>query len=291
MFNKIGIFGKYKSDQSWEKIAHLVAYFKQKDKQVFLDQDSCKNFPVGKQGVDILPLPELLKSIDFAIVVGGDGTFLSVARNIVDSNIPILGINLGRLGFLADISPEIMCETLDNILDNNYSSEQRNLLNVTISKNNSVLFDQVAFNDVVLHKSESPRMIEFETFINGQFVSSQRADGMIIATPTGSTAYSLSAGGPILDPSLDVMSLVSINPHTMSNRPLVVGGDSTICIRPVDDCSGTATIICDGQLSFPFTSQYEVIVKHHPKFITMIHPKNHDHFKLLRAKLNWGKKL
>ncbi len=291
MFNKIGIFGKYKGTQSWALIEQLIGYFQEKQKTVLLDDLTCQEFPTQQYNVQSLSRTDLLNKIDIAIVVGGDGTFLDIARNIVDSQVPIMGINLGRLGFLTDISPDMMCETLDEVLADDYNSEQRNLLQVQIKKGTQVLFDAVAFNDVVLHKSDSPRMVEFETFIDGRFFNSQRADGMIISTPTGSTAYSLSAGGPILDPSLDVMSLVSINPHTMSNRPVVIGGSSIICIRPHDNCSGTATIICDGQISFPFSAEHEVFVSHHPHFITMIHPKNHDHFELLRAKLNWGQKL
>ncbi len=291
MFNKIGIFGKHKGMQSWELIADLLSYFKHKSQTVYLDDITCNNFPTKKFNTHILNREDLLKTIDLAIVVGGDGTFLDIARNVVEDEIPILGINLGRLGFLTDISPKSLIKTLDEIFADNYKIEHRNLLQVKITKKNTELFRQIAFNDVVLHKSESPRMVEFETFIDGRFFNSQRADGMIIATPTGSTAYSLSAGGPILDPSLNVISLVSINPHTMSNRPVVVSGDSVIQIKPHTNCSGTASIICDGQISYPFNSEHEVIIKRYPKFIKMVHPQNHYHYKLLRAKLNWGKKL
>jgi len=291
MFNKIGIFGKYKGTQSWELIEKLLTYLQNSNQEACLDSFTCKGFPTKNFNAEMLPREEILKNIDLAIVVGGDGTFLDVARSIVDNDIPILGVNLGRLGFLTDISPNFMCEMLDEVLADNFSTEQRNLLQVRISSDNKVLFEQIAMNDIVLHKGESPRMIEFETFINNQFFNSQRSDGMIVSTPTGSTAYSLSAGGPILDPSLNVVSLVSINPHTMSNRPVVIGGDSTIEIKPHSSCSGSATIICDGQIIFPFNAVHEVIIRRHPKFITMIHPQNHNHYELLRAKLNWGQKL
>jgi NAD+ kinase len=291
MFNKIGIFGKYKGTQSWELIELLLNYLNQRNQSACLDAFTCENFPADKFNTEMLSREEILESIDLAIVIGGDGTFLDVARSIVDNDIPILGVNLGRLGFLTDISPDFMCEMLDEVLTDNFATEKRNLLQVCISRHNETLFEQVAMNDIVLHKSESPRMIEFETFINSQFFNSQRSDGMIVSTPTGSTAYSLSAGGPILDPNLNVISLVSINPHTMSNRPVVISGDSTIQIKPHTSCSGTAAIICDGQISFPFNSKHEVIIRRHPKFITLIHPKNHNHYELLRAKLNWGQKL
>lgn len=291
MFNSIGIFGKYNGIQSWELIDKLIQYFQEKDKRVILDQFSCTDFPVERYGIELQDRTDMLEEIDFAIVVGGDGTFLDVARSIVDYDIPILGINLGRLGFLTDVSPDWMLYTLDEVLADDYKCEERNLLHVQIKLNDKILFDKVAFNDVVLHKNDSPRMIEFETFIDSRFLNSQRSDGMIISTPTGSTAYSLSAGGPIIDPSLNVMALVSINPHTMSNRPVVVSGDSTILMRPHANCDGTASIICDGQISFQISSGHETTITRHSKFIKMVHPKNHDHYELLRAKLNWGQKL
>lgn len=291
MFNKIGIFGKYSGIQSWDLIDKLILYFQKKKKTVILDQRSCADFPIERYGIERLDRDNLMKEIDFAVVVGGDGTFLDVARCIVDYNIPILGVNLGRLGFLTDVSPDSMMVTLDEVLADDYTCEERTLLHVLIKKDGETLFNEVAFNDVVLHKNESPRMIEFETFVDSRFLNSQRSDGLIIATPTGSTAYSLSAGGPIVDPGLNAMTLVSINPHTMSNRPVVVSGDSEILIRPHDNCSGTASIICDGQLTFQIEAKHETYVTRHPNFIKMVHPKNHDHYELLRAKLNWGQKL
>ncbi|MGC9387013.1 MAG: NAD(+) kinase [Hydrogenovibrio sp.] len=291
MFHKIGIFAKYNGIQSWDVIDKLILYFQDKQKRVLLDERSCSDFPIDRYGIERLPRPELLKTIDFAIVVGGDGTFLDVARAIVDYQVPLLGVNLGRLGFLTDVSPDTMFDTLDEVLADNYQCEERTLLKVVVQKEGETLFEEVAFNDVVLHKNDSPRMIEFETFVNQRFLNSQRSDGLIVSTPTGSTAYSLSAGGPIVDAGLNVITLVSINPHTMSNRPVVVSGDSEIRIRPHANCCGVASIICDGQRSFQFMTHYETIVTRHPNFIKMVHPKNHDHYELLRAKLNWGQKL
>lgn len=291
MFNKIGIFGKYNGIQSWELIDKLILYFQKNEKRVILDAHSCKDFPVERYGIEKLQREDMLKEIDFAVVVGGDGTFLDVARTIVDFEIPILGINLGRLGFLTDVSPDWMIYTLNEVLADDFKCEERVMLHVQIRLDDKLVFEEVAFNDVVLHKNDSPRMVEFETFVDDRFLSSQRSDGLIIATPTGSTAYSLSAGGPIVDPGLDVMTLVSINPHTMSHRPVVVSGSSRIRIKPHDNCNGTASIICDGQVSFLIGAKHETIVTRHPKFIKMVHPKDHDHYELLRAKLNWGQKL
>lgn len=292
MFEKIGIFGKYNGIQSWETIDKLVQYLQAKSKTVYLDSASCHDFPNERYGVEIIDRDALVSKIDVAVVVGGDGTFLDVARAVVDQEIPIMGINLGRLGFLTDISPKEMFNILDEMLEGIYHREQRNLIHVTVSKGDEILFDELAFNDVVIHKTDSPRMIEFETFVDDRFLNSQRSDGLIISTPTGSTAYALSAGGPILDPSLDVLSLVSINPHTMSTRPYVIAGKSVVTIRPhADNCLGQAQIICDGQLSYYISAGYQTTVTRHHNYIHMLHPKGHDHFELLRAKLRWGDKL
>jgi NAD+ kinase len=291
MFERIGIFGKYDGIQSWKSIDTLVQHLQSKSKTVFLDSASCHDFPCERYGVKVIDREALAQHIDVAVVVGGDGTFLDVARSIVDYNIPILGINLGRLGFLTDISPKEMIATIDDMMNGFYECDERNLIRVVIQKDDEVLFDQLAFNDVVIHKTESPRMIEFETFVDNRFFNSQRSDGMIISTPTGSTAYGLSAGGPILDPTLDVLSLVAINPHTMSNRPYVISGKSVVELRPHENCDGTAQIICDGQITYLISAGYRTIVTRHPKFIRLLHPKGHDHFELLRAKLHWGDKL
>ncbi len=292
MFERFGIFGKYKGIQCWDTIDKLVQHLQAKHKTIYLDSASCHDFPQERYGIEIVERSQMAKQIDVALVVGGDGTFLDVARSIVDQHIPIMGINLGRLGFLTDISPQDMLSSLDEIIEGIYESEERNLIRVTIYKDDEKLFDQLAFNDVVIHKTDSPRMIEFETFVDQRFLNSQRSDGMIISTPTGSTAYALSAGGPILDPSLDVLSLVSINPHTMSTRPYVVSGSSIIELRPHrDHCHGSANIICDGQISYTISAGYHTHVTRHKHFLKMLHPKGHDHFELLRAKLRWGDKL
>lgn len=291
MFSRIGIFAKYNGFQSWKSIDKLIKFFLDKKLTVHLDHVSCKDFPIERYGIKLLDREQMQGQIDIAIVVGGDGTFLDVARYIVDQRIPILGVNLGRLGFLADVSPDSMLSTMQQVLDGTYDCEERNLLQVEIFEHEQLVFRHLAFNDVVIHKPDTPKMIEFETFINGRFLKSQRSDGMIIATPTGSTAYALSAGGPIVDPSLDVISLVSINPHTMSNRPFVVSGDSEIELRAHEDCQGVARITCDGQITFEINAKHRTRVVRHKNFIKLIHPCGYDHFQLLRAKLHWGEKL
>jgi NAD+ kinase len=291
MYQRIGLFGKYNGFQSWKSIDKLIRFFQERDRDVLLDATSCQDFPIERYGVALYSREQMHGKIDIAIVIGGDGTFLDVARYVVDQKIPILGVNLGRLGFLADVSPDSMLSTMQDVLNGTYDCEERNLLHVEIFDGDQCVFKHLAFNDVVIHKPDTPKMIEFETFINGRFLKSQRSDGMIIATPTGSTAYALSAGGPIVDPSLNVITLVSINPHTMSNRPFVVDGNSVIELKAHENCNGIARITCDGQITFEINAKHRTKVIRHPDFVKLIHPCGHDYFQLLRHKLHWGEKL
>lgn len=234
---------------------------------------------------DGLPLDALGERCDLAVIVGGDGTFLNAARELGTHDIPLLGVNLGRLGFLVDISPDAMCATLGEMLDGRFEEEHRFLLSCRVGDGPACL----ALNDVVLHKWNTARMIEFETRINGRYVDSQRSDGIIVSTPTGSTAYALSGGGPLLEPSLDAIILVPICPHHLSNRPIVVHGDSEICI----EASGRTDpnhlrVTCDGQSSLTLEEGEHLEVRKYPRPIRLFHPLEHDHFTLLRAKLGWG---
>ena len=290
MFDKIGIFGKYTGNQCWENIETLVNFLLTKSRTVYLDKPSCQHFPKHDE-VELLDRKEMVEKIDLAIMVGGDGTFLDVARSVANAQVPILGINLGRLGFLTDISPDDMLHTMEEVLSGAYQEEHRNMLKVSIYDNEELVFEELALNDVVIHKTDSPRMIEFESFVDGRFLNSQRSDGMIISTPTGSTAYALSAGGPILDPALNAISLVSINPHTMSTRPYVIDGKSVIELRPHENCEKGAQIICDGHTTYDISAHHHTYVKGNDHFLHVLHPKSHDHFELLRAKLRWGDKL
>ena len=224
---------------------------------------------------------------------GATGTYvieelLGTAREAVLHDTPVLGINLGRLGFLVDISPDDMQNSLNQVFDGNYETDKRSLLEARVDDDSQ---NHVAFNDIVLHKWNTARLIEFETFINHQFVDRQRSDGLIISTPTGSTAYALSGGGPLIHPALDAMALVPICPHTLSNRPIVIDAASKIEIRV---CAHTPQdhlrITCDGQNSLPIeNTQSSIVIQKHDKQVSLIHPPGHDHFQILRNKLGWGK--
>jgi NAD+ kinase len=234
---------------------------------------------------DGVPLADLPALCDLAIVVGGDGTLLNAARQFVDHEIPLLGVNLGRLGFLVDITPTEISDGLIAVLDGEFDEDARFLLHARVGDRPPVL----AFNDVVLHKWNIARMIEFQTWIDGRFVNTQRSDGLIISTPTGSTAYALSGGGPLLTPSLQAIALVPICPHTLSNRPIVIDAASTI---EISVCGGTdpadVRITSDGATILEISPGETLTVSRHPVDVRLLHPVGHDHFDVLRAKLGWG---
>ena len=237
---------------------------------------------LGMEGHDTSRLADIC---DLIIVVGGDGTLLSAARDMADREVPLLGINLGRLGFLVDISPASMIVTVDAVLAGEYEEDRRMLLSGEIAGQPPML----ALNDVVLHKWNVARMIEFETWIDGNFVYTQRSDGLIISTPTGSTAYALSGGGPLLSPSLQAIALVPICPHTLSNRPIVIDAASTI---EISVCGGTdpadVRITSDGAKILHIARGEKLTVRRHDTPVRLLHPVGHDHFNVLRAKLGWG---
>jgi len=225
---------------------------------------------------------------DLAIVVGGDGTLLHVARQIADHDIPLAGINLGRLGFLVDIPREEMQATLAQMLDGNYREEQRIMLSAEITRDGQTLHHAEALNDVVVSKGELARLIEFETLVDDVHVNSARADGIITATPTGSTAYALSANGPILVPTLEAITLVPICPHTLSFRPLVINSNSRVRIRMLDTGHNNTYASFDGQSAIRLQDNDTIDIGMSQHRVRLVRPVGHSHYEVLRAKLGWG---
>jgi len=285
-FHTIGIITKPQAEPVRQTLQALFAFLKTQSCNVILDErisdsiNSCNFKKASREDIG--------KQCDLVIVVGGDGTILSAVRALATANVPLLGINVGRLGFLADISPDELEKSLLEILNGSYREEQRFLLEMQVLRDNKVIFEADAFNDVVVHIRDVARMIEFETRINGEFVNYQRADGIIVSTPTGSTAYALSSGGPILHATLDAITLVPISPHTLSNRPLVVNGDSQIVILICNTKQGIAQATCDGHLSTDVHVGDHIKIRRKPGTITLLHPKQHNYFEILRAKLHWS---
>lgn len=284
VFKKIGIIIKPHAEPVKDRLEHLLLFLKDKNYTIFLDE-SAKGL---SHDDELINRETLSDCCNLVITLGGDGTILNAARSLANKNVPMVGINIGRLGFLADVSSDEIDTVLDDILSGQHIKEERFLLEAKVKRNNKVIFSGDALNDVVIHVRDVARMIEFETSINSQFVNHQRADGLIIATPTGSTAYALSSGGPILQSDLDAITLVPICPHTLSSRPLVVDADSEIDILISETKQAFAHVTCDGQTSFDVDIGDHVIIKRKQHRVTLLHPKNHNNFDILRAKLHWS---
>ena len=285
----IGLFGKYGSKDVGGVIERICEFVRKRGLQTLLE-DATAEF-MEKKCADSRPLASIGQDIDLAIVVGGDGTMLHVARSLARFGVPLIGVNLGHLGFLTDIPTERMYEELTHILDGDFETEERILLEAEVVRDGKVLHADNAFNDVVINKGQLARLIEFETWLDDEFVNSTRADGIIIATPTGSTAYALSAGGPILQPTLPAIILVPICPHTLSDRPLAVSSDSHVEIVMTSTARQSAHVTLDGQTNFTVQDNDHVRVRRAERPVTLIHPSRRNHYDVLRAKLHWGEQL
>lgn len=283
---KIGVFGKSGDRQIGEIISTLVGFLRARDLEVVLEATTAGTLDTRSAGS--LRLGEIGRHIDLGIVIGGDGTLLNVARNLAAHNVPLIAVNKGRLGFLADIAPDDMLQTIGNILDGDFRTEERFLLAAEIVRDDVVVHTANALNDVVVHKSGLARLIEFETFVDDDFVYSALADGLIVATPTGSTAYALSAGGPILHPTLPAIALVPICPHALSNRPLVLNNNSRIEVMLTGGHSAHVTF--DGQSSYPLRDRERVRVRRADTPVTLVHPADRNHYDVLRRKLHWARR-
>lgn len=237
----------------------------------------------------------LAVGVDLVIAIGGDGTMLYVARRIARRRLPLLGINRGRLGFLADVGPEHMLAHVDAVLAGHYVSEQRMLLNAAIRRGGKVVASAIALNDVVVKRHDTGRMVEYQTFVDDAYVNTHLGDGFIVATPTGSTAYALSCGGPIVEPGLDALLLTPICPHTLSDRPLVIPGDRVAEVRlhAAPSSKGKqpeqADVTCDGELLGRVSTGASVVVKAARERIELVHPVGYDYYGILRSKLLWGR--
>lgn len=285
-FNKIGILGKQDDTQIIDTLRLLRQYLIQHDYDVQLDPHAGKALEL-----DYVETEELAQSSDLAIVVGGDGTLLTAGRIFASYDVPVLGINLGRLGFLVDISPNELITQLEKILQGEYHEEQRGLLYAEAYRDTELLGSGKALNDVVIHARTQVRMIEFTTHIDGKFVNTQRADGLVVSTPTGSTAYALSGGGPILHPNLDAVVLVPICPHTLSHRPLVISHNSMINIQLGTQRSVESRLSFDGHYDIDLESGDHIIIRPLEDKLRLLHPTNYDYYNILRAKLHWGVQL
>jgi len=286
-FKTVGLISKPDTTDISTTVQSLYQLLKQANISVCIDYETAHH--VSSPAEQVMSIESLAKQCDLIMSIGGDGTLLSAARAIVNTNVPLIGINLGRLGFLVDISPEEMNVQIKQILEGHFHEEERIILNTQIIRNDHVIHEQSAFNEVALHRLKSPGLIDIETYVDQNFVNSQRSDGLIIATPTGSTAYALSGGGPLMHPSLDAIVLVPINPHTLSNRPIVVDGNSEIGIKFSQRDKHKAQLTCDNVILPSIFEDDLINIKRHDNKIRLLHPTDHDFFNILRVKLGWSK--
>ena len=284
-FQRIALIGKTDSELIEQTLPKLYGHLLSCGLDVIVEQNSA-HFVDGTPRT--FALGELGQHCDLAIIIGGDGTLLTATRLLAGYGVPLIGVNLGRLGFLVDISPQAALVSLDEILEGRFREEQRQLLEAKILRGSETIAVQTAVNDVVIHSWTSTSMIEIVTYIDGIFLNCQRSDGLIVSTPTGSTAYALSGGGPILFPTLKVMELVPINPHSLTNRPIVISDDSVVEIVFCKSRDFRARLACDN-VSLPdveIGDKIRVSKAAHP--FRILHPLNHDFFEILRKKLNWS---
>lgn len=243
---------------------------------------------LGKSQVNLLAAEEIEKA-DLIVAIGGDGTMLYASRIARETGTPILGVNRGRLGFLADVTPDEMFASVDNVLRGNYSTDSRLLLEVHLLRGNGD--EQIAFalNDVVLQRFGTGRMVDFETRVDGRYVNTHSGDGLIIATPTGSTAYALSCSGPIIEPQLDAVVIVPVCPHTLTDRPIVISATQAIEVSLLERDETKAEITVDGFSMGEIAPSDKLRISAAKNRVTLLHPPDYDFYEILRSKLFWGK--
>lgn len=289
-FNYIGLIGCPRYSHGW--ITHKSIYlWLIKNGYKVIIESQVSQFLSLSQNSNIGTLSKIGECCDLAIVIGGDGNLLSAAYVLSGFDIKIIGINRGNLGFLTDLNPDTALQQLEKVLSGKYILDYRFLLEIQIHKENGLFSKNIAVNEIVLHADKVAHMIEFEVYIDKQFSFSQKSDGLIISTPTGSTGYSLSAGGPILFSSLDAIVLVPMFPHTLSSRPLVINNSSTICLRFPNISNTKLKISCDSQRILSIHNKDIIYIRRSNDYLMkLIHPNSYNYFDTLSEKLNWSKK-
>ena len=285
-FNKIGLVGRSQQRGLQEVLQQLLTLLDSRALEVMLEDRLGEVVPAHSRR--LATRDEIGLEADLVIVVGGDGSLLSAARTLAKYETPVLGINRGRLGFLTDITPDEMALHVPAVLDGDFESESRFLLDAEVHRDDHVVGRADALNDVVVNSGTSAQMIEFELYIDDTFVYRQRADGLIVSTPTGSTAYSLSGGGPIMHPTLDAMVLVPMFPHALSSRPIVVDGNSHIRVDILERNRIHPPVTCDGQVNMTARPGDCVHICKKPHRLTLLHPVGHSFYASCRDKLRWG---
>jgi len=288
-YKTIGLIGKPNHQGASATILALHEYLLENKYHVLVETTVASSVTIAD--MNVCSLTDIGEQADLAIVVGGDGYMLGAARVLACFDIGVIGVNRGNLGFLTDLSPDEIIKPLKQILNGEFRCEQRFIIEAEVYRHGKLKSSNSAVNEAVLHAGKVASMIEFEVHIDDCFMFSQRSDGLIISTPTGSTAYSMSAGGPILTPNLNALSLVPMFPHTLTSRPIVVDGDSEIKLILANENQESLQVSCDGHVILAVMPGDEVIIKKSACTIRLVHPLDHDYFNVLRSKLSWGNKL
>jgi NAD+ kinase len=288
---RIGIISKQNKPEAISVIQNLVEWLRPKEVEVFVEDGTGRLLDPGLSGSYLNPMEreEIPKHVEMVIVLGGDGTLLSVARQVWNRKLPILGVNLGGLGFLTEIALEELYPVLEKILKGDFQTNEREVLHASVVRKGQKIADYIILNDAVVNKGALARIIDLETTIDGEYLATFQSDGLIISTPTGSTAYNLSAGGPIVFPSLHTIIITPICPHTLTNRPIILPDD--LMIRTMLKSKNQEVFLTlDGQLGFPLEFEDVVEVKKAEGCILLIKSPYRQYFELLRQKLKWGER-
>ena len=285
-FKTIGLLGQPSNEQQADSVATLIEVIHGRGREIVLSKGIAE--VLGDHRWRVAARSQLGALCDLVVVVGGDGSMLGAARDLADHDVALLGVNRGKLGFLTDIKPEEVTAKVGAVLDGEYILDPRFLLDVVVKRDGQIIAEGDALNDVVINSGGSARMIYFDLYIDDEYVYSQDSDGLIVSTPTGSTAYALSGGGPIMHPDLDAVVLVPMFPHTLSARPVVVGGNSMVKVV-VGNCH--PYVSCDGQVNLNTAPGDEVFIHKKPHRLKLIHPRDHSFFAACRDKLGWSSRL
>ncbi|MBK9020341.1 MAG: NAD kinase [Sulfuritalea sp.] len=283
-FRTVALIGKYQSREIAASLLELAGFLSRRGVEVLLEEATAG--AVGANGYLVAGYEKIGERAELAVILGGDGTMLNAARQLARFDVPLVGINQGRLGFMTDIALDGMIESITALLEGRFSRERRFLLNSEVLRDGEAAYQTLALNDVVVNKGELGRMIELEVKVDAELIHVLRADGLIVSTPTGSTAYALSANGPILHPSVPGIAIVPLCPHALSNRPITVSDSSTIDITlpPPHD----ARVHFDGQTRFDARAGDVVRMRRSSHGVTLLHPPGYSYFAMLREKLHWS---
>lgn len=285
--NTVGIVSHKQDDHVLETVTELTKVFERRGVRVVKEPSVpvTDHYPSSDRPAD----RQILSECQLIVAVGGDGTLLGAARRYSEYGLPILGVNRGKLGFLTDIVPDRLGPSIDRIMEGKYTEEKREMLSFSLCRDGVEINSGKAVNDIVLHPGQSVRMIEFELGIDGDFVYRQRSDGLIVATPTGSTAYSLSAGGPIVHPSLKAIVLVPMFPQGLNQRPVVVPSHSELSITIIEENRTFPRVTCDGQTHVAIEPGDVLHIRRSTNPLTLWHPEDHSFYNIARSKLGWGR--